>query len=273
MEDPFSALLNSLHSVFHLEPMRNGKYIYPAVQHLKEATQHYNPDQRNTFVALLRAIREALPNIEKWRINFESLRQSMDELAKIHQMPQIDWNKMLAHPKVSPKFQFSALNHAKHDIDLLVWLTAKTGKPFAQLNHHELTQAMIDNRDRYGFSQKLNRHLNNDPDFLFNLIMKSEKNFIKISQTRLILYLTDKQIAKAIIHHTPALIHKRKEPFEQVELLIRKLNEILSNGRSVSTLLRNAEAKPILEQSTFFLIYQSDEYKNHQDTPLVPRQP
>lgn len=262
MDDPFSILLKSLQSVFHLEAMRNGKYTFPAVQHLKEATEHYDPKAKNTFIELLRSIREALPYIEKWRINFNVIRKSMDALAKLHHMPTIDWNQMLSHPKVSPRFQFSALNHSHDEHDLTSWLSYKTGKSFAQLDHTELTQTLLDNRDRHGFSQKLSGHLKKDPDFLHNLIMQSERNFIKISQTRLILYLTDEQLAKAIIKHIPVLVHKRKEPFEQVEQLIHTLNEILSNGRSVSTLLRNAEAKPILEYSKFFQMYLSEEYKN-----------
>lgn len=262
MDDPFSILLKSLQSVFHLEAMRNGKYTFPAVQHLKEATEHYDPKAKNTFIDLLRSIREALPYIEKWRINFNIIRKSMDALAKLHHMPTIDWNQMLSHPKVSPRFQFSALNHSHDEHDLTSWLSYKTGKSFAQLDHTELTQTLLDNRDKHGFSQKLSSHLKKDPDFLHNLIMQSERNFIKISQTRLILYLTDEQLAKAIIKHIPALIHKRKEPLEQVDQLIHTLNEILSNGRSISTLLRNAEAKPILENSKFFQMYLSEAYKN-----------
>lgn len=270
MEDPFSTLLKSLQSIFHLEAMRNGKYTYPPVQQLKDATERYNPDGKHTFISLLGAIKEALPYIEKWQVNFDAIRKPMDALAKQHHMPSIDWNKILAHPKVSPRFQFTALNHSRVNDDLIVWLTSKIGKPYAQLDHVEMTQAMVEFRGRQGFSQRLKDHLNKEPDFLFDLIMKSEKNFIKICHTRLILYLTDEQLAQAIIQHIPHLIHKQKEPFEQVELLIHKLNEILSNGRSVSTLLRNSAAKPILDNSIFFQIYQSDEYKNRHDVPSAP---
>lgn len=265
MDDPFSALQKSLQTGFHLEAMRNGKYTYAAVQELKDAIDCYNSDNKSSFINLLRALKEAMPYIEKWRVHFNDIKNAMDALAKIHKVPAIDWNIVLSHPKVSPRFQFSAMNHSKKEDDLLVWLTAKIGKPYAQLDHGDLTQAMVDNRDRHGFSRKLSKFLKTEPEFLFQLIMKSEKNFIKITNTRLILYLTDEQIAKAIVHHTPKLIHKQKEPIEQVELLINKINAILSNGRSVSTLLRNAEARPILEQSIFFQIYQSDEYKNRND--------
>ncbi|WP_284498377.1 hypothetical protein [Legionella maioricensis] len=278
MKDPFSDLLKSLQAVFHLEAKRNGKFIYPEVQQLKEATERYNPAIKHTFTALLDAIEKSIHHIEKWRwrINFNSIKHSMDNLAKIHQMPTIDWNKVLSHPKVSLTFQF---NPSAQDPDLSTWLSAKTRRPFFQLEPKEVIQALIDNsdgplidnNDRRIFSQKLSAHLKKYPDFLFHLIMGSEKNFSKICRSRLIFYLTDEQIAKAIIKHIPAFVHKRGEPFEQVDDLIRTLNDRLSNGRSISTLLRNAEARPILFNSTFFQIYQSDSYKNRQTlaTPSV----
>jgi hypothetical protein len=254
MEDPFSALLKSLQSVFHLEAMRNGKYIYPSVQQLKEATEGYNPAAQNTFLNLLKAIKECMPHIEKWRINFNS----------------IDWTKVLSHPKLSTKFQFSALNHSKEEANLSQLLTCKTGKTLTQLDSSEVVQALIDNRNRPGFCQKLSAHLKKYPDFLFHLLQDSESNFVKICNTRLILYLTDQQIAKAIIKHLPAFVHKQSEPFEEVDHLIHRLNEILSNGRSVSTLLRNAEVKPILYNSIFFQIYLSDSYQSHREKPSQP---
>ncbi len=272
MEDPFSALLKSLQSVFHFEAMRNGKYTYSPVQQLKKATDAYSisPKTKNSFLNLLHAIKEALPYIEKWRVNFDAVRKSMDTIAKQHHMPCIDWGMILS----SSKYKFSTLNRSNKEVDLIVWLTAKSGKPFTQLDHSALTQAMVENRERHGFSQKLNHYLELHPNFLFDLIIKSEKNFIKIAHTKIILFLTDKQLALAIIQHMPKLIHKQKEPFEQVELLIHKLNDILSNGRSISTILRNSEAKLVLENSIFFQIYQSNEYKNRHDkkkhSPTMP---
>lgn len=46
MDDPFSALIEAIKSVFHLIPMRNGKYTYPEIQRLKEAIEHYQPDEK-----------------------------------------------------------------------------------------------------------------------------------------------------------------------------------------------------------------------------------
>lgn len=267
MEDPFSDLLKSLKTVFHLEAKRNGKFIYPEVQRLKEATERYNPAAKNTFINLLDAIEEAIPRIEKWRwrISFDSIRKSMNNLAKIQQMPTIDWSKVLSHPKVSPTFQFDS---SAQEPDLSTWLSAKTRKPFFQLEPREVIQALIKNSNEDRFSKKLSTHLKKYPDFLFHLIIDSEKNFIKICRSKLIFYLTDEQIAKAIIKHIASFSPKQGEPFEQAEQLVNTLNDILSNGRSVSTLLRNAEAKPILFNSTFFQIYQSERYTNRQTHPV-----
>ena len=274
MKDPYSDLFKSLKTVFHLEAKRNGKFIYPEVQRLKEASERYDPAEKKTFNDLLNAIEDAMHRIEKWRwrVNFNSIKDSMDHLAKIHQMPTINWRKVFSHPKVSPTFQF---NPSAQEPDLSTWLAAKTRKPFFQLTPKEVIQALInnsdgpliDNNDRRIFSQKLSAHLKKYPDFLFHLIMDSEKNFNKICRSRLIFYLTDEQIAKAIIKHIPAFVHKRGEPFEQVDDLIHTLNDILSNGRSVSTLLRNADARPILFNSTFFQIYQSESYTKRQTHP------
>ena len=260
MEDPFSALRNSLQSVFHLEAMRNGKYIYPAVQQLKDAMDRYKSQEKNTFIDLLKAIEEALPNIEKWRINFDLIRKSMDNLAKAHQMPSIDWTHIVSHPKVSSRFQFSALNQSLEEESLNTWITNRTGKSFFHMDPSEVTRALVDNKDGNGFYPILSAYLKKYLDFLFHLIMDSEKNFIKICHSRLILYLTDPQIATAIIQHLPAFVHKKGEPFEQVDQVVHTLNDILSKGRSVSTLLRNTEAEPILLNSIFFQLYQSDGY-------------
>ena len=92
--------------------------------------------------------------------------------------------------------------------------------------------------------------------------MRSERNFAKISHTRLCLYLTDTQLAFAIVKHCSKFVGDIENPHMQVEDLVHKLNAILSHGRSISTLLRNSDAKTILENSTFFQIYQSEEYQN-----------
>ncbi|CEG58587.1 hypothetical protein [Legionella fallonii] len=271
MKAPFSALIKSLQSVFHLEVMRNGKYIYPAVQLLREAMEHYNPNATNTFLSLQKAIIDAMPYIRKRHVSLDVIKTAMDALAAIHQTQSIDWTRVKTHTQASSRFQFGS-HHATKDTDLITWITSRTGKSFFQLEPNEVTQALIDNKNKLGFSQKLSSYLKKNPDFLFHLIMDSEKNFIKICHSRLILYLTDQQIAKSIIKHIASFVHKKAQPFEQVEQLVHTLNDILSNGRSISTLLRNAEAKPILFNSIFFQLYQSEGYAKHQERVRLPQE-
>lgn len=266
MRDPFVPVLKCLHSLFQLETTRNGKFTFREIQHLKETTDIYyqNPSKYN-FIQLKKAIRNSLGHIEKWKLNFEAIKHSLDEIAQLHGMPPINWTKLLAHSPTSPKFQFSALNHVGHE-GLLSWLTAKAGLS-RTLTHAELTQLLVEHKKEPGFSKKLSHHLENNPAFLFDLIMKSEESFNKIVQTLLVLYLTDEQLAAAIIKH-------HQEPpqeeitFEYVNSVIEKCNQTLSSGRSISTLLRNSNAKAILDKSVLFQIYQSDEYV-HQDEYAV----
>lgn len=266
MTDPFAVLIESLQPVFRLEPIRNNQYTCAEVEQLKNAIENYNSEAKYSFFKLLSAVKDALPFIERRRVQFDVLRQSIDELSRLHQTPSIDWGRMIAHPKVSQQFQFSALHDAQTKNDLNSWLKAKTDKSMEEMDSKKLTQAIVDYREKKGFSILLNNHLQDHPDFLFNLIMQSKKNFIKISQTRLILYLTDEQIAHAIIQHLPKFIRKnKKEPFAEVEHLTNNLNKVLSKGRSISTLLRNTAAKSILNNSVFFQIYQTEEYALRHD--------
>lgn len=258
MKDPFIALSIALHSLFNLMPVRNGKYVFIEAEKLKRALERYHSNKKYTFYNLLSALKDNLPHIEKWHIDFESIHKAMDRLAA-EQHITIVWPTIFSQAGLSYTFQFSALNHAQKEPDFIVWLTAKTGRPYAQLNETDLIQVLIDNKDKQGLSNRLSHLLSNEPDFLFNLIMKSEANFVKIAHTRLILFLTDQQIARAIVKHSPTLVDKQKEPDEQLDHLIDKLNNILSNGCSVSTLLRNADAKPILDNSIFFQRYQEDQ--------------
>jgi hypothetical protein len=259
-----------LNTVFDLEIVRNNRYTYPAVQRLKEATENYDSKSKQSFITLLKAVKEALPYIEKWRLSFDIIRTSVDSLAKCHHLPKIDWNSLLSHSQASPNFQFSALNNQSGpnaQEDLIVWIAAHTGKPYTQLDHAELTQALVNHREQHGFSQKLSTHLEKDPDFLFNLMMKSQKNFHKIVNSRLILFLTDEQLAKAIVKYASSLVNKQEEPMQQVQSLMHTLNQILAKGRSINVLMRNHAASAVLNNSVFFQMYQSEEYQNQ--VPLM----
>jgi hypothetical protein len=266
MDDPFSALKSTFISAFHAVPMRNGKYAYPEIQHLKDAISNYHSDKKSTFIHLVNALGEALPYFEKLRVNFESVKTSIDLMAKKHQMPLVNWDKFLSHPKISPRFQFNAMAGQQHETELIPWLSSQSGRSFTQFASSEQTQILIAHREELGFSQKLKAHLEKDPEFLMRLIMKSENNFRKIAQTRLILFLTDEQIASALIKYLPILLTNHSNQFTQVQQLVDKVNDLLSNGRSISTLLRNVEAKSILDRSKLFRIYQSDDYKKRHPT-------
>lgn len=258
MRDPFDGLKDALQPVFHLESTRNGKYIYPEIQQLKHALEHFQPDNKRNFIELLKTIRAALPYIEKWRIDFNTIKTPLDSMAKMLHLPVINWDTYLSNSNASPKFQFSALNHAHENTEFLPWLAEKSAE-------NGLIEKLLALRDHLGFSQKLSEHLQKDPDFLFRLIIQSETSFTQITSTRLVLHLTDKQLAQAIIQHIPALIKSDADLMIQATQLVERLNKILSNGRSISTLMRNTEAKVILDSSADLKIYMNggrDEAKN-----------
>lgn len=275
---PFPPIIETLQPLFELEKPRaiDGKYIYTEIQHLKDTTDcyHQNPSQNN-FVELTQAIRGSMNYIEKWKLklNFEQIKTALDSEARTHGMPPINWPKLLSRSQASPRFQFSALNHAPTEVGFLEWLAAKEGASYDGLTSDELAQLLINHKTEDGFSKKLSQHLREEPDFLFNLIMKSESNFEKIALTTLILYLTDEQLAQAIIQYAPEL--EEDMSLEQVNSIVNKFNHILSHGRSISTVLRNANAKAILDCSMLFQVYQSDEFANRElytPEPLVHRQ-
>lgn len=268
MADPLpKKLFDSLDYIFNVAAVRNEKFTITAIQELKEAKDLYNPEDISTFITLRDALEKAIPYIEIRGEHFNSIRKAMDTLAKSHNKPSINWDEVLAHPNVSPKFQFSA----HHSGDLISWLKANTEKPFEEVN---LLELLLENRGTHGFGLKLKDYLKKNPDFLYDLIIKSEDNFNAILNTRISLYLTDQQIVLAIFKYNPILSQQKDPSFEEVEQIVNKLNKLLTYGRSVSTLLRNAEVKPYLEVSEFFQVYQSDEFKNRFEqqppTPLTP---
>lgn len=259
MSHPFAALKNALRTVFDLEPKRMGRYTYPEIQQLQQAFHNLElHNGKKEFIAFLKALREALPHIEKRRIDFASIKVSIDDLAKAIQMPIMNWDQYLSRSNGSPKFQFSALNHQHKEISFLTWLSITAGKALSPEKRPPQVILLLECKDHLGFSQKLSDHLNRDPDFLFRLIMESDTNFIQIVNTRISLYLTDKQLAQAIIKHASLIVQGAPDPLQHATMLVDKLNEILSNGRSISTLLRNTEAKSVLDCSELFRVYQDD---------------
>lgn len=259
MSNPFVALKKALYPIFHLEPMRNGRYIYPEIQNLKRALDNLQLLNKKNFFELLRALRAALPHIEKWHVDFNTIQKPIDSLVRGFKIPELNWDTYLAHSNASPRFQFNALNQKNKEPGLLPWLAAKSGATLTRKSTPKTqVRMLLIYKEHFGFSPKLSAHLKKDPNYLYRLIKESEKNFIQIVRTRLILYLTDQQLAGAIIKHVPHLLQKHPNSKVQATQLVDKLNnEILSNGISVSTLLRSAEARFILEKSIYFQIYQN----------------
>lgn len=263
MNDPFSKLKNTLSDLFQMELKRNGKYIYTEIRQLEKSLENYQPNNKIKFKELIKALHACMPRIEKWRLDFNALKKPIDSLAKDLDEPLINWDSWLSRSNASPKFQFSALNNQKKD--LLTWLVEASGMQNDTNTH---VRMLLDYRDRSGFSPRLSAHLKKDPEFLFRLIMKSNDNFKQISNTRLILYLTDQQLAEAIIKHIPRLQESDPDPKNLAQLLVKELNSTLSNGRSVSTLLRNIDAKLILDQSELLQIYQNTDLDQSEDDTL-----
>lgn len=268
-QDPFTVVRQSLETIFQL-PMRNGVYTFTEIQKLKEATDNYKAEDTASFIKLLQALRQSLPYLEKYNVDFSTIRINMDTLA-VKQNLSVNWDIFLKHPKVSHKFQFNAQNQIR-ELELIPWIAFITKKMYAQLSKDEVIECLLENHETPGFSSRLTKHLKNDPDFLLDLIMDSESNFNKIAKTVLILYITDAQLAKAIVHHADRWIKPHINPYIEVEHFVHALNSNLSNGRSVNVLLRNNEAKQILDTSKYFQIYQSEEYE-HRYAPHPRPQP
>ena len=266
MSDPISAVHESLQPLFLIATERNGKYTYSEVQVLKETINHYlEAPSKSSFIALKKAVRSSLSYIEKWQLDFEPIKESFDKEAQQHEMSPINWPRLLSGSNASPRFQFSALNHFHEEDELLVWLRLKANKandsPFTS---QELIRLLINNQHEHGFSKKLSQHLVQDPNFVVDLILKSDRNFLQIASSSLSLHLTDEQLATAIIKHAPDF-NEEEPSITELNQYIEEINNRLSYGRSISTLLRNSHAKDILDRSVIFQLYQSDNF-NHRSS-------
>ncbi|CAM2917528.1 Uncharacterised protein [Legionella steigerwaltii] len=244
--DPFSELKEAVEPVFlHVQPRSNGKYTYSEIQELKDAIENYQPNKKATFIELANKLSAALPLFEGWQINFQPIKNAIDSLAAKHQMPPFDF----AHPKVSPRFQFG---DSQKEIELIPWLDTLLDKTFT-LEEPSLHSQLIAGTSESGFTQKLNSHLDKDPEFLSRLIMESKEHFFDIAESKLIFHLTDEDIAKAIIKYLPVLA--QENPSVPLKQLMDGLNEKLYR-RPIPMLLRSDKAKAILESSELFQTYQ-----------------
>lgn len=260
MKDPHPSLLDTLNTLFTLQPKRNGAFSYNEVHTLKKTCDLYTqaPSKNNFMLlqkSLLRALSiRALDYLQEQKL-FEHLKKSLDRERQYYGLSAIDWSQLSFYS--SPQFQFSALNHSEKNNDLVQWLTRNKNKSYEQLSIIEQIQLLIENKEERGFKTRLKEYLTKDANFLFNFIVHSTECFKQITHSVLILYLTDEQLATAIINHLPT------EPIalNEIKVQINKINETLSYGRSISTLLRCANAKKILDTLPLFQLYQSKDYE------------
>lgn len=270
MDDPLTELKHALKPLFSHEPFRNGKYTYTEIEQLKTAIDDYHPQDPETFKELVIALRAARPHFEKWGINATFIRNCITDLAK--DQPQIEgnWGNYFPQQKFSPKFQYGVMNQAQQEMPLIPWLKAQAEAEGKKLT---LIGLLTTYCEKQGVSSKLKTHLEKEPEFLASLIMNSEEEFSQIAKTRLILFLTDKQLAQAITKYLPHSLIKPKNAITQEELLevdkvVSKLNDTLTKGRCVTHILENKDAiKDTLDKTQFYKIYKSSEYKNHVQHP------
>lgn len=263
MKDPFVALKNTLQPIFQITPMKNGSYIYPEVQLLKYALDNFQLNNKRKLIELLKTLRAALPYIEKGKIDCGVVKTQADSITKALNLPLMQWDK---YSNTSPRFQFSA-NHNSPDTELLPWLEQESGTPIKYDDPNSLINKLLEHSECIGFSQKLSAHLKKEPNFLVKLIMESKESFVQIIQTRLVLYLTDPQLAQAIIKHIHHFEQNHQNLMTKSAHFIDKLNELLSNGRSIPTLLRNTEAKLILDSSELIKTYQEELHDASKNSP------
>ncbi len=260
MKDPHPSLLDTLNTLFQLQPTRNGTYSYPEVRALKKSFDTYiNTPSEHNFLYLQKNILRtlnirALSNIQEQKL-FLQLKKSLDKERQYYDLPAIDWTQLTYYSVATVQFQ--TFHHSEKNNDLIQWLSAKNKKTYEQLSIVEQIQLLIENQEERGFKTKLKEYLNENTHFLLNFILHSNECFKQITSSVLILYLTDEQLATAIINHLPAAPIASNE----IELQIDKINESLSYGRSVSTLLRCANAKRILDTRSLFQRYQNKDYE------------
>jgi hypothetical protein len=262
MHDPsISSLVQSLNVIFRSEQLRKGRYTYKEVQQLKEAAENYQSHpSKNNFIHLRSAVKNAFNYVQKWHVDLNILKEALEQLSTAHGV-SFDWQYM--HVSVKTALRFDSNNSAFTQLhDLTYWLTLKCGRAYNKLGSEEQTRLLVKYSDYPGFSKLLIAHLNKNPSFIFDLSMTSADNFRRIVQTRLVLFLTDVQLANALVTFIPDFVQRRRDPYEQVTLLIEHLNEILSNGRSIPSLLRNAEAKEILDTNIFIQLYEYSQDNN-----------
>lgn len=184
-------------------------------------------------------------------IDSNTIRDSLTELAEEFNT-SFNWELFLSPNAKAFTFRYSSQFFKSEASDLLAWLVQKEGLRTKPESLHAWRYLLVRHHETLGFSPKLNEHLLKDPEFLFRIIMDTEENFRKICRTQIILHLTDVQIAQAIVkHHSKWFPNTLQSPIT-AQIMISKINEFLTHGRSYITLVRNDQAKLILDNVDVF---------------------
>lgn len=247
MTDPYARLTILLDAFFNSVAQRNGKYLIEPIQKLKDEMGSYNPKSKHSFFSLIDAFGACAPYFAQRKGSLNDLLSTLNQLARVHGVQYQELKAVFVELKIH-----DAKPSIAQEKPLMPWLSETTGRPFNRLNHKEQTDILVKECQQAGFSQKLSQHLEKNPEFLMNLINKSQKNFQKIAGSRLNLYLTDKQMAEAIVMYLPKYCEGMDASKPDVGVISAKIDALLSNGRSINALLRNSDARSVLEQSPWF---------------------
>ncbi|MBA2710581.1 MAG: hypothetical protein H0U57_08330 [Tatlockia sp.] len=258
MSDPLGELEETLAYMFELQKTeRLGEYINPLVAKLKEAIDAYKEDP-SSLPALSTALTNAYPIIENYVDAFK-VKQKMSALSG-------EWEGL--NPKANQQ------DNLQKESEFINWLSFKIGKNFAILDHDKQVQILLKEEAEKELRVKLGVHLHIEPDFLFNLALRSASNFIRLMNSRLGFKFEKHQVAKAIYHHGETMIDEMLDPHEQVDQLIGFLDKKLSaKGYSIEKLLNDPLAKSELEKMEIIRLYQSPEYRNRQAYDLGQGKP
>lgn len=265
MPDPLRDLINKLSDllkpIFLIANTREiegqEQYTDASIVELRTTLNNYKEQPSDDlFIQLNASINTACSRVQSPLIQYDQIIKLMEDLSNHYEIDTIELGDMK-----------SALN-SQAPPGLKQWLKD------ARLTAEDKARKLVEYQDRFGFSQiqsphtdVLSAYLEEHPHFLANLITASITSFIIIAGSPISIRITDIQIAQAIIKHQPMLSNNEQENYKTVHEYINRLNNgILSNGRSVSTLMRNGDAKALLDTSDIFKIAQSEGYQTYART-------
>ncbi|KTD22834.1 Uncharacterised protein [Legionella lansingensis] len=258
MKDSLAALEESLAYMFELQTRETGTYINSEVQTLKETLEKYK-DGSASLSQLIVVLKQALPVIGNY-VDGYIVKFRMEAVAEENGM-YIVWDTPDKRKRTYPHFNYGAGDStAESASDFTSWLSSLSGLEFSHLDKRKQVDILLNHRSEMEFMTKLREYLVEHPDFLCNFILESHEIFIEIITTRVGFQLNNEDIAKAIVHHSTAILNNLPEPQDQVASFIEFWDSHLSvTGRSVARLFNDNEARTELEKLEIFQISDADE--------------